>query len=214
MRTFTARVCRISAGALLLGVAVAWTARGARAGVAQILYRQCKFGGVLQYPKAGRLGATFRRCEDAQRLYPWNYWFCVWTAESAWHERFDLLGREIPEHVKMAAYWCDNGLARNPYKSQLRLLKTRLLERESVVEALRYWEACVDWEFWNPYNHAVLVDLRARAGDYAGAMESLEWVKGSSHYEYAASRLNDAWNSELRAMRKRASPIPRPAGEF
>jgi len=208
MHHSTIRTYRIVAGVIVLAISIAGIVQGSRAGIAQGLYWQAKFGSVKDYPRDVRLGATLRRCESAYRWYPYNYWFSIWTAETVWHERCDRLGREVPERVDGAALWCDRGLALNRHKSQLRLLKARLLERDSAARAMRYWEEYVEWQFWEPYNHAVLAELRAKAGDYAGAVAALEWVGGSRHYEQAARMVNEAWNRELQDAREKSESLP------
>ncbi len=193
---------------LLLASATIGLIHAVRATVAQGLYWQCKFGSVSSYPSWTRLSATQRRCEMAHRLYPYNYWFCIWTAELAWYSRLDPHGQEMVETMHVAELWCDRGLALNPWKSSLHLLKTRLLQRRNVADALHQWETYVNWHFWDPYHHAVLAELRALVGDFVGALESLDWVRGSSHYAEAAARIQSIWEQQHRRRPSLGQSVP------
>ena len=73
----------------------------------------------------------------------------------------------------------------NPYPRRMRFLKMYLIRRTSSEQALQYWKEYVEWQFWEPYNQAVLVDLYAACGQLAEAEKSLRWVKGSSHFPAA-----------------------------
>lgn len=181
-------------GVLLSAVSAYGIVHGTRAGLAQSIYHEVKFAkdAEMHDPLAVSM-----RCNNAHRLYPHNYFFCIWIAEKAYYNRFGPDGREIQEYLRATQHWCDTGLELNFYNSQLRLLKTRLLKRESVSDAVEYWEKYVDWQFWEPYNHAMLVELYAASGDFGKAMESLTWVKGSRHYSHASRKLHEAWQKEM-----------------
>ena len=183
MRAHVQKIVFPVVGVALLVVSVAGLAQSARAGLAQTLYRTTKFGLVRHAAPE----PTLRRAQQAHRLYPYNYYFCIWTAEKAYYERAGFDGREQPARVEAARLWCDRGLALNPFNSQVQRLKTRLLARTSPRDALDFWKAYVDWYFWEPYHHAVLVDLYTRVGALADARDALRWVKDSPHYADASA---------------------------
>jgi hypothetical protein len=181
-------------GAGLAALALCGVVYGARAALAQAIYHQAKYGIARNNP-AGIL----RRCREAHRLYPYNYRFCVWAAEQAYDNRLETDGRESLDRIEAASLWCDRGLALNPYQTSLRLLRTRLLGRQSATAAVAYWREYTDWHFWEPYNHAFLVELYARAGDYGAAIDELAWVKGSEYEQQARRALRDSWKAEADA---------------
>lgn len=178
----------------LLVVAGICTVRGARTAIAQAIYVESKYGLTKDDEEK-----VFANCERAYALYPYNYRFCTWTAEMAWYGRFDEDGSEIAARRALADYWCQRGLGLNPFRGQLRTLEVRLLMQEALREAVRKWEAYVEWHFWEPFNHAFLAELYALDGRYEDAIESLAWAKGSRYAREARQRVLDAWNAEIRA---------------
>jgi len=162
-----------------------------RAAVAYTMYFKAKFGSANQ-----DAGGILNLCESASRFYGHNYNFCIWTAESAYYSSFKMNWNDAKEYIAEASRWCDAGLALNPYRSQLRRLKTCLIARSSPVEAVHYWERYVDWQYWAPANHALLVELYALAGDFDKAVDSLALIRGSDCYEEAAKRLSSEWKKE------------------
>ncbi|MBN2300920.1 MAG: hypothetical protein JXN60_00255 [Lentisphaerae bacterium] len=180
-------LCAIVMVASTFGIAY-----GCRAALAQITYYRIKY---IQ-PDIS-LRSVARRAEKAFERYPYNYYLCIFIAEKYYFERYDTYGNEIAERVEESAYWCDKGLSLNPYRSQLRRLKTRLLRRESLSKAIKYWRKFVEWDFWNPHHHAVLADLYIEAGDFEKAQESLAWVEDFEEYEGLLRDLYEAWKREM-----------------
>lgn len=185
-------------GLLLLILSFAGIVHGSRATAAQIIYKSVRYRDEKQSRRDPE--AAERRAHVAYRLYPYNYYFCIWTAENCWYYRNDETGHEVPERVSLAQKWCNRGLELNERKSQLRLLKARLIARTSPAKGAEYWKEYVDWHFWDRYNHAALVELYADAGNLESAMEELKWVKGSKHYKHASSLLQEAWKREMMGM--------------
>jgi hypothetical protein len=179
------------AAAVLLLVSAWGLWRGAHAVPCQVLYHQAKYG-AAEHDVDGILD----RCERAFALYPHNYYFLIWAAEAAYYDRFDEEGVERPERVAAAELWCRRGLEATVYSSQLRMLKTRLIERKSLADAILYWEEYVRWHFWSPYNHAVLVELYAKAGRLTDAVASLKWTERSEYHAEARRHLREAWARE------------------
>jgi hypothetical protein len=182
------------AGLVLISMSVVGIAHGLRAGVSQIIHCSTRYG-------SGNENITpedaSRKCEKAHKLYPYNYYLCAWMSEKAYYNLFDKEGKEIAGRKDIARAWCAKGLALNQYKSQLRLMNTRFLAEESLPEAIAYWREYVDWDFWDPYSHAVLVGYYAEAGDVESAAAELRWVEGSAHHKDSSRKLNEAWKKEM-----------------
>ena len=164
---------------------------GVRAGLAQVLYCRAKFGPLRRHPPA-----VFRRLAAAHRLYPFNYRFCAFAAQKAYHSRDKGNEEWVDPPMSTARRWCDVGLALNHTDTPLRLLKVSLLEEQSAAKAAAFLEEYVDWDFWDPYYHAELVRLYARAGDFGKAARALSWVKGSKYYAPASAHMRAAWERE------------------
>jgi hypothetical protein len=179
-------------GALLVALGIFGAQYGLRASQAHRLYKHAKYGdGAEDLPR------VLRAIEKAHRLYPHNYRFCAFAAERAYQERNTKHGEERERLCRAARNWTDVGLALNRFSGPMQLLHARLLAREAPAAAAASWAKYVQWHFWEPYNHAVLVDLYASAGDFDRASYELDWVKGSEHYEWALGRLRDAWRKEM-----------------
>jgi hypothetical protein len=188
------RALAVLGGACLVVLSAAGLVHGTRAAVAQALYHQAKFGSANRY-----LAGILRRCEAAGRLYPWNYYFCSWAAGQAYARRDDVNGAQRAARMRAAERWCDAGLSLNPYRSQLRLLKTRLLQAYDLAHAIRHWEAYVDWAFWYPHHHAVLAELYASAGDVEKAAGELRWVRGTRYEARVRRAVREALAREREA---------------
>lgn len=183
------------AGMLLLSLAGFGVWYGVRTSHAQGLYFASKYGRWKGDPDK-----ILAAAEAAHARYPHNDELCIWTAETAYYRHLDV---PVPaaEALRTAAEtWCARGLALNPYASPLRLLDVRLTQRRSLAEAISKWEAYVDWQYWEPYNHAVLVELYARAGRYDDALDSLALIKGRAHHAEAKQWLASAWREEISGM--------------
>ncbi len=160
-------------------------AHAARAAWAQWNYSSLRYGRGAAAPLPDKL----RRGEASFQAYPWNYYLCIYLAEAAWHASGSAAESERPFLLDAARKWCERGLALNPYRSQLRWLKTEFLRRESPARALQYWRAYVEWDFWTPHHHAALAELAAEAGDFRQAEESLYWAQRAADYEGVRERV-------------------------
>ena len=179
-------------GLAMLAVSLGGIIYGTRACMAHREYFVAKFGRDILSTEA-----IAERCERAHRLYPFNYYFAQWTAEQAYFGR-DSAESDSAARLRIAACWCERGLALNRYKSPLRMLKTNLLRRDSVKAAVAYWEEYVEWNFWNPHNHAVLAELYSAQGRIGKALQSLRLVKGSEYYAQARHAVDIAWRKEAK----------------
>ena len=179
-------------GSLLLLLAVVGVAHGFRASMSYAGYHSVRYGSQAKQPDAM---VVAKICRRANRYYPHNYFMNIMAGEKCWYaEANGTVTREAL--VEEARWWCDEGLSQNYFSSQLRKLKTNLLELESPVAAADYWEEYVDWDFWNPDHHADLVRLQVKAGDFDKAARSLLWVEGEPRYAEASAYLREAWKGE------------------
>ncbi len=180
-------------GVVLLVLALAGAVFAAKAAVASRLSFQSQFGS-----ERDDVEKVLDNCRRAYALYPHNYYFSIYAAEMAYYRAPEAQGSVRSSRLRQANLWCDRGLQQNPYKSQLRRLKTRFLWEDSPAKAIEYWRDYTDWHFWEPHNHATLAELQARAGEFEEAEKSLAWVKVDPAAHEAARRVvqreKDAWD--------------------
>ena len=192
----------VAAGVLLALIALYGIYVAACMTYAQNIYFNVKYGRFKDQP-----GAVLAECE---RGYPYdtsNYHQAILAAETAYYQRFDVRGAEMPARVLAADRWCDRGLAMNFRQSQLRLLKARLIERHAPADAAAYWRKYVEWSFWMPEFHAELAGLYAAAGNYDAALDSLAWTKGSEHYLPTRHKILTIWRRESQLPTLPGMPI-------
>ncbi len=188
MTRATRTICLLSGICMFAGtVVLAW--HGVRASIASQRYYAAKYGSTKDDVRA-----VLKLCEEAQSYYHWNYHACLLATERA----YEAAGLSTNEQERawlreQEQVWCDRGLAVNHMKSQLRLLKAWALARQSPIEGARYWEEYVDWDYWDTYNHRVLVELYARAGELERADECLDVIVGLPQYQEAEDALRAAW---------------------
>jgi hypothetical protein len=192
-------------GVLLFAVSVAGIPYACRAACAQLLYSRAKLGSVKD-----DTGAVLSSCETANRLYRPNYYFCLLAAEGAFRSGVRPDKTIDVRLLERARYWCDVGLGHNPYNSELRRMKAWLLASVSPADAARYWERYVDWDFWVPVNHALLVELYAQAGEIEKAFDSLRLIKDSPYYEEARRKLSEAWKKETSLPQELSGRLSQP----
>jgi hypothetical protein len=188
-------------GVGLLAIAVLGLVHGTRAALAQIWYRQAKYGAA-----SGEAEQILGLCRRAFVWYRWNYYFSIEAAERAYAAAEAGTATNREALLCQSQFWCERGLIQNRWKSQLRRLKVRFLWETSPSEAIRFWEAHTQWQFWDPYNHAVLAELHARAGDFEDAERSLKWTEGTLEYEPTRKALQaekTAWNEAVNGDRGR-----------
>lgn len=182
-------------GALMLALGCGGFVHAARATVAAVRYQSAKYGVPRPAPER-----VLNLCRTAYAWYPWNYYFSIEAAEQAYRES-ERLSTNAVAWREQAKWWCGRGLAQNPYKSQLRRLQTRFLWEESPSQAIAYWTAYTDWHYWEPYNHTVLAELHAAAGEFEEAGRELELIRGfPDHADAAAAvaRERQTWDALLK----------------
>lgn len=140
--------------------------------------------------------ASSSTCSYAYKWYPFNYYFCEWMACNAFDHRLKGGDGDVEEWLKVAQLWCHRGMNLNPWKRKLNLVRALLLAEKSPALGIMSWQEYVDWNFWDPYNHAIMVEMQSRSGDFDEAMESLKWVKGSAHYQSARQKFVEAWKKQ------------------
>ncbi len=173
-------------GVFLLVISLAGMRLALRAGTAQAYYFTMKYGSPV--------ADTFQlleACRKAYALYPWNYYFSILAAEAA-YSAWEQQRRHDDSWFHQASLWCERGLRQNPWKSQLRRVQARLLWRDSPREAIRVWREYTDWHFWEPYNHAVLAEMYAMAGDFPRAEAELLWTEGTVEEQNARRAVDSA----------------------
>ena len=167
---------------------------GVRTAIAQVTYFGSKYGAAKDDEQQ-----VLKNCERAFMLYPHNYRFCTWTAEMAWYGRHGEDGIQNAQKRAFAEHWCRHGLSQNPFDRQLWMLEVNLLMDTELKTAIEKLEEHIEWDFWEPYHHAVLAELYSRDGRYGDAIDSLAWVKGSEYERDARQRVREAWKAELEA---------------
>ena len=181
-------------GLLLLGAA-GGLVHAARGTVAALNYKAAKYGTPRPSTEA-----VLTLCRHAYAWYPWNYYFSIEAAERAYYDS-ERPSTNAAAWRQQAKWWCERGLAQNPHKSQLRRLWTRFLWEDSPSQAIAYWSAYTDWNYWEPYNHAVLAELHAAAGDFDRAGRELALIEAFPDHADAAkavARERQVWDAMLR----------------
>lgn len=144
-----------------------------RAELAQRLYHHIKFGATQ--PVFDELVSQARLAQD---LYPCNYRLCEWVAQKAW-EQYAATNSTVP--LKDVTEWATAAAGLNPYPRNIREVRRKCFEAESLREAISYWAEFVDWSFWDPYNHAVLLELYVRSGNVEGVLAEMKWVRNTAY---------------------------------
>lgn len=159
-------------GLLVLALALYGIRHGVRASVAAQLAREARYGSASTHVEY-----VLDQCQRAFKLYPWNYYFSIHAAELAYYTAEQVTGELRTGRLRQSALWCERGLMQNPYRSQLRRLRTRFLWEKSPAEAIAYWEAHTRWQYWEPYNHETLAGLYAKYGEFEKAERELKLIE-------------------------------------
>jgi tetratricopeptide (TPR) repeat protein len=189
------------AGATALLLGLAGIAHASRAGLAHAIYHRLKYGSRAEGVPPGLSRADQSTAERAHGLYPWNASLCEWVADCAFYDGPGPDDLDEPERRRLARLWCQRGLALNRYGRPLHLIRARERAIESAPAGLACWREYLDWHYWDPYNHAVLASLHAKAGEYEHALDALEMARDSEHYAVARAEILEAWRRERTAPR-------------
>ena len=193
MSAHASGIWRALGGAIWVALALGGAVYSTRAAWAAWLYAEAKY----DEPKRD-CEQVVALCGRAYPFYPHNYFFSIIAAEGAYYHAQELPEAQRAGLLRAARLWCARGVAQNPWDSQLCRLKSRFLWEDSPARAIEYWKARTEWQFWEPYNHAVLADMYARVGRFDEASESLYWAQGAD--DYAAVRGRVLREEELRAV--------------
>ena len=147
---------------------------------------------------------VLRICERAYRQYPANHWLCLWAADIAFNDRDAGPEKHWLSRLDEAELWTRRGLLRNKYDARLRQMNARLMVRRSPAEAVACWREYLDWSFWYPEHHLVMLELCLAANDFEGAMESLRWLKGTPKAAEGSAKIRAAWSWEMKHSRDAA----------
>lgn len=180
------RYIRLSAGCLLIVFGGWGLAHGLRATVAQAMYFDVRHAGDPVTPDD-----VLSAAERAAQWYAGNFYLPYLAADRALDAAWRAETAEKGErYLRAAAYWCGQGLRLNPYRSEIRLTQTRLLEAEGDLDAaIAHWRAFVETEYWNPDHHAVLAELYLQAGQLEAAEHSLQLARRSRQHRDLAQQL-------------------------
>jgi len=182
-------------GVFVLVVSLGGLWHSLRAGMAQECYRQAKYG----KPEADA-ELVLELCRKAYVLYPDNYYFSILASETAYYTAASAGAGTKQRRLEQSAVWCERGLVQNWWKGQLRRLKARFLWEESPSKAIRFWNVYTEWQFWEPYNHAVLAEMYAGVGDFENSDRELGWASGTADGERARQVVENEkkeWNAIL-----------------
>jgi len=186
------RKISVFSGAVLLSVSLFGVIHACRVAAAQNMY----FRALSVRESRGEVKVILSLCESADRIYSHNYLFSILAAQEAYYTSLGAVNADTEKRVLVAEHWCNAGLSQNIYRIQLRKLKAYLLARKSATDAAACWERYVDWHFWEPANHAFLVELYSLSGQFDKALNSLALIKETPCYEEARKKMIDAWDRE------------------
>ncbi len=191
-------VC-LAVGLVVAAAGVAGVVYSVRSAMAQNAYYRLKYGVLAAMPPEQQEPVAV----VANRRYRHNYYLSMLLAESFWNGRHTDDRPLSRQRVASAARWCGRGLEQNPYRRELRWLDALLIGLESPAKACERWQAYVDFAFWDAWNIASLVVLRAEMGNMEGAMELLPLLHGKPTYPWAWKALEAAaWRQ------RRPPPLP------
>ncbi len=125
----------------------------------------------------------------ARNLNAVNYNACEHAARRAWYLAGRSTGTNQTLLHEQARLWCDRALMLNPYQRSMRWMQAQQIARENKQQGLAAWQAYVEWEFWQPENHLILVDMALSAGRLDVAELALPWAAGASGYDAMAARV-------------------------
>lgn len=173
------RYIRLTCGCLLSVAGVCGIFYGARAGLAQMLYFNVRYGS-----RTDCVETLLSAAERAQQLYPHNFYLPFLAAdrglEAAWNADCPNLGER---YLRAAAYWSKQGLRINPYRQEINLIQARVLEAEGDPDAaIAWWLDFAHEMYWNPDHHARTVELALRNGRLEVAEQWLEMARRSGCY--------------------------------
>lgn len=188
----TGKRCLAVLGLALVAFSVFGFVHAIRLECSEIHYHAARYG------RSGKhIDSLLAASHTAHRIWPRNYYACIWAGKTAFHRRLEDGGKHEAERLEEARFWAAEGLAINPHNSELAHLHTEVLALADPAAALAFWEPYVERRFWEPFNHFVLVELYTRLGNLEKAEESLFWLQDTPLFENGAAIIDAAWRSSL-----------------
>lgn len=184
---------KLIVGVLLIAVGCIGSLHASRAAISAWDYYRAHYAAGAAEPEA-----VLRICERAYRNYPSNHWLCLWAADVAFQDRDSGSEEHWRRCLDETELWAMRGLRCNPYDARLRQMKARLMVRRGPSEAAAYWRSYLDWSFWSPEHHFVMLQLCLAANDFEGALESLQWLKDSPKAAEGRDLVREAWAWEIK----------------
>lgn len=183
-------------GLLAIGLAFWWLPRCVQAERASLRFEAACYG-----PSLNDVSRVLALAEEAYAIDRNHYHF--WALAAAEASTARLAAQDIGTYGRLsdsARLWCEKALSANPWHPRSRVLWASLLSERDVAEALRYWQTCVEWQYWEPFNHAFHAELLARSGDFVQASNTLERINGRPYYQETRRILDRmaATDSELK----------------
>lgn len=173
------KVLAAALGVLAVGLALWWLPRCVQAERASLRYAEACYG-----PSSNDVTRVLALADEAFPIAPEHYHFWALAADDAWNARIVAPISNAGESMgRQAKEWCKRALDANPWHPKARVLWASMVAENDVGEALRYWQTCVEWQYWEPFNHAFLAELQGRNGNFALASNTLGRIKGMPYYE-------------------------------
>jgi len=183
------RCLRVLVGTLLAAAGVALIIYGLRAAVAQAGYQRLKYGCLAEADPEDKAVLA----ERVYALYPHQYYVCELLADAFWRGAADGAWWRREARGTAATDWCRRGRLLNPYGRELAWIETSLAWNDSPESALAIWEPYVlDFAFWDAWNLAGLIRLRADAGRVESALKLLPLLRGRPEYAAAHAAVERA----------------------
>jgi len=181
------------------------------ASIAACLYAVCAEIGNASYAwaKFGSarldLDRSMRLCDRAWRFYPRNYFTCSYAAETTFHAPSGH-AVEKEKNLVRSKRWARRGIRLNRYSRPLNLRWAAHLAREDLSLAITHMRQYLELNFWHPYNHVVMAELYAQAGDFDRADQSMYWAEGSEYQRSGWRRVNRAKHHYLEKLPASSAP--------
>jgi hypothetical protein len=166
-------------GLLAVGLALWLLPRCVQAEWVSLLFEEACYG-----PSSNEVSRVLALADEAFAIDREHYHFWALAADDAWNARRVAPRPEAEELLgRQAGQWCRKALDANPWHPKARVLWASIVAERDPREALRYWQTCVEWQYWEPFNHALMAELLGRSGEFALASNTLERIKGMPYYE-------------------------------
>ena len=175
----------LASGVLLSLIGMLAVGYASRVAVSQYKYYVLKYGEL----SSSAIDTKLQIADRAHGKYQWNYYLCQFMASESWSSYISNRSNSETNMLAAANDWCARGRELNPYDRSLAWVAVNLAGVESPEKAVVVWHDYVDRVFWDPWNLASLIRLKARAGQVDQANALLLLIKGRPEYQGAAAAL-------------------------